>query len=121
MAVTSRSRKHEFEKGFELKNSTSLFYLPISSSVKTWEIFRETSCVNFFRLSCHFEREKPVFWKASFWKTKTDYAHKLRVQDFANGKNFSFNQCSKQCFFFWGKLFYKSNRKRFFLCLHSLI
>ena len=42
----------------------------------------------FFRLSSHFKREKPVFW--------TDYTYKLRVQDFATGKNFSFNQCSKQ-------------------------
>ena len=34
------------------------------------------SCVNFFRLSWHFKREKSVFWKASFCKTKTDYACK---------------------------------------------
>ena len=54
----------------------------------------------------HFKREKPVFWKASFWKTRTDYTHKLRVQDFATGKNFSFNQCSKQesFAFFLGKV-----------------
>ena len=28
----------------------------------------------FFRLSRHFKREKSVFWKASFCKTRTDYA-----------------------------------------------
>ena len=28
----------------------------------------------FFRLSWHFKREKSVFWKASFCKTRTDYA-----------------------------------------------
>ena len=43
--------------------------------------------------------------------------YKLRVQDFAAGKNFSFNQCSKLnkrvLPFFPGKLFYKSNRKLF--------
>ena len=70
-----QSRKHEFEQGFELKNSTSLLYLPISSSVETWKIFT-TCCVNFFRLSWHFKREKPVFWKASFLQNK-DW---LRVQ-----------------------------------------
>ena len=50
-------------------------------------------------------REKSVFWKESFCKTRTDYAWtraRLRGQDFATGKNFSFSQ---------GKLFYKSNRK----------
>ena len=69
----------------------------------------------FFRLSWHFKREKPVFWRHLFCKTKTDYAYKLRVQDFATGKNFSFNQCSKQerFAFFSEKLFYKSNRKLF--------
>ena len=36
----------------------------------------ETCCVNFFRLSWHFKREKPVFWKASFLQNK-DW---LRVQ-----------------------------------------
>ena len=30
----------------------------------------------FFRLSWHFKREKFVFWKASFCKTRTDYASK---------------------------------------------
>ena len=30
----------------------------------------------FFRVSWHFKREKSVFWKASFCKTRTDYAFK---------------------------------------------
>ena len=30
----------------------------------------------FFRLSWHFKREKSVFWKAPFCKTRTDYACK---------------------------------------------
>ena len=39
----------------------------------------------FLRLSWHFKREKSVFWKASFCKTRTDYACKtsctrLRLQ-----------------------------------------
>ena len=38
----------------------------------------------FFCLSWHFKR---VFWEASFCKTRTAYAYKLRVQDFATGKN----------------------------------
>ena len=63
----------------------------------------------FFRLSWLFKREKPVFRKAFFCKTKTDYAFKLRVQDFATGQNFSFNQCPKQksFAFFLGKVILK--------------
>ena len=74
----------------------------------------QTCCVNFFFawaaiLNAFFERHL-------FCKTRTGYAYKLRVQDFATGKNFSFNQCSKQesFAFFSGKLFHKSNRKLFF-------
>ena len=56
----------------------------------------------FFHLSPHFKREKSVFWKASFCKNKNWLRARLRVQDFATGKNFSFNQRhNKQfCIFF---------------------
>ena len=42
--------------------------------------------------------ENRIFGKDLYCKTRTasDYAYKLRVQDFATGKNFSFNQCPKQ-------------------------
>ena len=80
----------KFEKGFELKTSTSLLYLPI------WK-YLETCCVNFFFAWADILSEKnPYFGKHLFCKTKTDYAYKLRVQDFATSKNFSFNQCSYQ-------------------------
>ena len=73
----------------------------------------QRKCHFFFRLSWHFRREKFVFWKESFGKTRTDY-ESLRGQDFATGKNFSFNQCHTKSFaFFSGNLFYKSNRKLF--------
>ena len=36
----------------------------------------EESVSIFFRLSWHFKREKSVFWKASFCKTRTDYSCK---------------------------------------------
>ena len=69
----------------------------------------------FFRLSWLFKREKPVFRKAFFCKTKTDYAFKLRVQDFATGQNFSFNQCPKQksFAFFLGKVILKPTENFF--------
>ena len=60
----------------------------------------------FFRLSWHFKREKSVFWKASFDKTRTDSrrVQEVRGQDFTTGKNFSFNQFQTKSFaFFLGK------------------
>ena len=60
-------------KSFQVHNSTSLLYLPIPSSAETWKIVTKKVCQFFFRLSWHFKREKSVFWKASFCKTRTDY------------------------------------------------
>ena len=59
-----------------LKTFLSLLYLPIPSSAETWKIFTNKLCQFCFRLSWHFKREKSVFWKASFCKTRTDYACK---------------------------------------------
>ena len=61
----------------------------------------------FFLASADILSEKnPYFGKHLFCKTKSDYAYKLRVQDFATGKIFSFNKCSKQEIFafFLGKV-----------------
>ena len=51
-----------------------------------------------FRLCWHFKREKPFLILESIFiaKTRTDYTYiKLRVQDFATGKNFYLNQKPK--------------------------
>ena len=61
---------------FQVQNSTSLLYLPIPSSAETWKIVTKKVCPFFFRLSWHFKREKSVFCKASFCKTRADYACK---------------------------------------------
>ena len=47
----------------------------------------------FFCLSWHFKRQKSVFWnwKHLFAKQELITRARLRVQDFATGKNFSFN------------------------------
>ena len=59
----------------------------------------------FFRLSWHFKREKSVFWKHFFAKQELIKRARLRGQDFATGKNFSFNQCHTRSFaFFLGKV-----------------
>ena len=64
-------------------------------------------CQFFLCLSGQFEREKPVFWKASFLQNKDLITHSnLCVQDFVTGKNFSFNQSleQKSFAFFLGKV-----------------
>ena len=86
----------EFEKGVELKTSTSLLYLPISSSAETWIIFRNMLCQFCFARAYVLREKNPYFESISFCKTRTDDTSKLRVQDFATGKNLSFNYCSKQ-------------------------
>ena len=67
----------------------------------------------FLRLSWHFKRKNPYFSKHLFAKQELITRARLRGQDFATGKNFSFNQCHTKsfAFFFSGKLFYNSNRK----------
>ena len=103
-------------KSFRVQNSTTLLYLPLPSSAETWKIVTKKVCQLFFSWAHDiFSEKNPYFGKHLFCKTKADYAYKLRVQDFATGKNFSFNQCSKQesFLFFSGKLIYKGNRKLF--------
>ena len=53
-------------------------------------------CQFFFAWADILSEKNPYFGKHLFCKTKTDYVYKLRVQDFATGKNFSFNQRSRQ-------------------------
>ena len=70
----------------------------------------------FLCLSWHFKRQKSVFWKASFCKTRTDYACKTSVVY----KTLRLVRISlltsviqRVLRFFSGKLFYKSNSKLF--------
>ena len=63
----------------------------IPSPAETWKIFTIKLSHLFFRLSWHFKREKSVFWKHLFAIQELITRARLRVQDFATGKNFSFN------------------------------
>jgi len=96
MVVTSRCfaflaliRQARIWKSFWVENSTRFYFIyPFPRRLKLGKSL-QTCCVNFFRLSWHFKREKSVFWKAAFLQNKNS----LHVQDFATCKNFSFNQC----------------------------
>ena len=68
-------------KSFRDQNSTSLLYSLFTHSFGGWNLenlFKQ-AVSTFFCLSWHFKREKSVFWKESFCKTRTDYACKTKV------------------------------------------
>ena len=110
MLVTSRRFAHasmNLKKVLSWKTRQVYFIYPLPCRLKL--------CQFFFTWADILSEKNPYSGKHLFCKTRTDYAHKLRLQDFATGKNLSFNHRSKQesFAFFLGKLFYKSNRKLF--------
>ena len=103
------------KKVFKFKNSTSFLYLPIPSSAESWKIVTKKKCL-FFCLSWHFKREKSVFWKASFDKTRTDSRLVLDFGDKALRLvriSLLISAIQRVLRFSSGNLFYKSNRKLF--------
>ena len=71
-----------------------------------------------FRLSWHFKRKNSYFWKASLFQKKNWLRGKLRVQDFATGKNFSFNHCTRQrVFLFSHESYFVKAIENFFSCI----
>ena len=82
--------RNEFEKVFEFKTRQVYFIYIFLRRQKLGKSL-QTSCVNFFWLSCrHFKREKSHFGKHLFAKRKL--IARLRVQDFMTSKNSYFNQ-----------------------------
>ena len=69
-----------------VENSTSLLYLPIPSSAKTWKIFTNMRCKYVFSLGWRVKREKSVFWKLDFLKSpwKSDSARPPRSMKLGN-------------------------------------
>ena len=119
VCCSQSTRKQEFEKVFGLKTGQVYFIYPFPRRLK---IFTNVMC-QLFRLSWHFKREKSVFWKAFFlqnknWLCVQDYVYRtsrlVRISLLISAitKNF--------VVFFSVRLIYTSNRKSFFLYLHSL-
>ena len=63
-SLSKLSHKHKFEKVFEFKTRQVYFICRCLRWLKL-----VTLCVNFFRLSWHFKREKSVFWKRQVQKS----------------------------------------------------
>ena len=94
------------------------FYTLFTHSFVSWNLenrYKEGVSI-LFRLSWHFKRKKPVFWKAPFFVkqrliTRTSFVHKtsrlVRISLLINALS------KRVLLFFSGKLSYKSNRKLF--------
>ena len=68
-------------KSFRVQNSTSLFYLLIPSSAKTWKIVTKTVL----------SEKNLYFGKHLYAKQELITRARLRGQDFETGENFSFS------------------------------
>ena len=109
------SRANHASKVFEFKTQKVYFIYPFLRRLKLGKSLQRR-CVHFSSLKLTVLSEKnPYFAKHLFAKQELITRARLRGQDFAAAKNFSFNQCLTKefCVFFSGKLFYKSNRKLF--------
>ena len=98
-------------KSFRVQNSRTLLYWPIPLLAETWKIVTKKVCQFFLHLSWHFKSEKNLYFEQHlFAKQELIMRARLCVQDFATGKNFSFNQHhNKQfCVFFRESYFMKA-------------
>ena len=92
----------KFEKVFEFKTRQVYFIYPFLRRLKLGKSLQRR-CVN-FKLTFLSEKN-PYFAKHLFAKQELITRARLRGQDFATGKNFSFNQCHTKSFaFFLGKV-----------------
>ena len=96
-ALRANHTQARIGKSFQVQNSTSLLYLPIPSSAETCKIVTKKVCDIL-------SEKGSYFGKHLFAKQELITRARLRGQDFATGKNFSFNQCHTKSFaLFLGK------------------
>ena len=97
------------KKVFKFKTRQVYFIYPFLRRLKLGKSLQRR-CVHFSSLKLTVLSEKnPYFAKHLFAKQELITRARLRGQDFATGKNFSFNQCHTKSFaFFSRKLFIKA-------------
>ena len=84
-------------------DTVSLHYLPIPSSAETWEIVTKKLSQFFLTQADILSEKNPYFAKHLFAKQELITRARLRGQDFATVKNFSFNQCHTKSFAFFSR------------------
>ena len=94
-----QSLKHESEKVLVIKTWQVYFIYPFLRRLKLGKSLQTS-------LSWHFKRENPYRGKHLFAKQELITRGRLRVQDFATGKNFCFNQCHNKEFYVFSQEFY---------------
>ena len=92
------SRANHASTKIRVQNSKSLLYLPIPSSAETWKIVTKKVCTFFFAKLTVLSEKNPYFGKHLFAKQELITRARHGGQDFATGKNFSFNQCHTKSF-----------------------
>ena len=93
----------KFEKVFEFKTQKVYFIYPFLRRLKLGKSLQRR-CVHFSSLKLTVLSEKnPYFAKHLFAKQELITRARLRGQDFATGKNFSFNQCLTKSFAFFSR------------------
>ena len=93
------------KKFFSSKLNKFTLFKPIPSSAETWKIFTNKLCQFFFFSWTDILGEKNPYFGKHLLQNKDWFNTRARlcVQDFATGKNFSFNQCHNKefCVFSW--------------------
>ena len=99
------SRANDASTTFLVQNSTILLQLPIPAQAETWKIFTNKLYQFLFAQADILSEKIRILESVFFAKQELITRASLRVQDFATGKNFSFNQChNKGCCVFLGKV-----------------
>ena len=103
---------------FEFKTQKVYFIYPFLRRLKLGKSLKRR-CVHFSSLKLTVLSEKnPYFAKHLFAKQELITRARLRGQDFATGKNFSFNQCHTKSFAFFSRESYlKKTIENFFSCV----
>ena len=88
------------KKFFSSKLNKFTLFKPIPSSAETWKIFTNKLCQFFFFAWTDILGEKNPYFGKHLLQNKNWFntRARVRVQDFATGKNFSFNQCHNEEF-----------------------
>ena len=93
------SRAYHASTNLKKFSSSKLHKFTLFTHSFNWKVVTKKVCQSFFCLSLHFKGEKSVVsGKRLFAKQELITRARLRGQDFATGKNFSFNQCHQKSF-----------------------
>ena len=104
----------KFENVLEFKTRQVYFIYSFLRRLKLGKSLQRRRVTFFFRLSCHLSKKSPYFGKHLFAKQVLITRARLGGQDFATGKNFSFNQCMQRVLHFFAESYFIKVIENFF-------